>query len=122
MFARIFAERNGMAYNQVLAERVRIALTNIPTVEEKKMFGSLAFIVGGKMCINVGKDRLMCRIDPAIHSEAVSKTGVSTVLIKGREYKGYVYVKDDAIRFSKDLNYWLGLALSFNQKLVTTGR
>jgi TfoX/Sxy family transcriptional regulator of competence genes len=109
-----------MAYNQVLAERVRISLMKNLAVDEKKMFGGLAFIVNGKMCINVGKDRLMCRIDPVIHRDAVSKKGVSTVVMNGRVYKGYVYVKNDVISSSKDLDHWLDLALSFNRKLVKT--
>jgi TfoX/Sxy family transcriptional regulator of competence genes len=107
-----------MAYNLDLAERLRAALIHIPHVEEKKMFGGLAFMVNGKMCISAGKDRIMCRIDPAIHDEAVSKKGVSTVIMKGREYKGYVHVKDDAVKSSEDLNYWLDLALNFNRKLA----
>ncbi len=47
-----------MAYNEFLAQRVRAALAHIPQVVEKKMFGGVAFMVNGKMCINVGKDRL----------------------------------------------------------------
>ena len=107
-----------MVYNLDLIERVRIALLKIPHVEEKKMFGSLAFMVNGKMCISARRDRLMCRIDPAIHSEAISRKGVSTVIMKGREYKGYVHVKDNAVKSSEDLNYWLDLALNFNRKLT----
>ncbi|MEJ7684026.1 MAG: TfoX/Sxy family protein [Segetibacter sp.] len=77
------------------------------------MFGGLAFMVGGKMCIAVGKDRIMCRIDPAIHDEAVKRNGMETVKMGGREYKGYVHINEDVLK--KDFDYWIKLALDFNK-------
>jgi TfoX/Sxy family transcriptional regulator of competence genes len=68
-----------MAYNEELAERVREALAHLPKVEEKKMFGGIAFMVNDKMCITVGKDRIMCRIDPAIHDDILAKKGTRTM-------------------------------------------
>ena len=56
-----------MAHDERLASRVRAALAHRQDVEEKKMFGGITFLVGGKMCVSVGKTRLMCRIDPAVH-------------------------------------------------------
>lgn len=52
-----------MGYNIKLAERVRTYLLDLPKlkIEEKKMFGGLAFIVRGKMCVNVSGENLMCR-------------------------------------------------------------
>ena len=62
-----------MAYNEKLTERVRTALSDIPSIEEKRMFSSITFMVYGKMCISVSDDRIMCRIDPALHEEAIKK-------------------------------------------------
>jgi hypothetical protein len=64
-----------MAYNQVLKDRVKTALAHLPHVEEKQIFGGRAFMVNRKMCISVGKDRIMCRIDPAIHEQALKRRG-----------------------------------------------
>ena len=105
-----------MTYNQVLAERVRAALMHLPHVEEKKMFGSLAFIVNGKMCINVGKDRIMCRIDPALHDQALKREGCKTVLMRGREYRGFVYVSEVELKPKRNLDYWIELSLDFNKR------
>ena len=104
-----------MAYNDKLTRRVREALTHLPQVEEKKMFRGVAFMVDGKMCITVGDDRIMCRIDPAIHEVAIKRKGCRTVTMKGREYKGFVYVDEDSIKNKKDFDYWIGLALDFNK-------
>ena len=105
-----------MAYNEKLAERVRTALAEIPKVEEKKMFRGVAFMVNGKMCITVGDDEIMCRIDPALHDKAIKKKGSRTMVMKGREYRGYVLVSEEGRKTKKDFDYWIALALDFNKR------
>lgn len=105
-----------MAYSEKLAGRIRQALAHLPDVEEKKMFGGLAFMVGGKMCLTAGKDRIMCRIDPGIHEESVQKEGCRTVIMRGREYKGWIYVNQDSLKTETAFNHWINLALDFNKK------
>ncbi|HET9826834.1 MAG TPA: TfoX/Sxy family protein [Chitinophagaceae bacterium] len=105
-----------MAVNEKLTDRVRQALSHISAVEEKKMFSGITFMVNGKMCISVGNDRLMCRIDPAIQDEAIERHGARTVQMKGRDYKGYVYVNEEGIRTKKDFDFWINLCLDFNKK------
>lgn len=104
-----------MAYSEVLANRIRQALAHLPAIEEKKMFGGLAFMVDNKMCISAGSDSIMCRIDPAIHEEAIKK-GSRPVIMKGREYRGYVYVNEDNLKSEKDFNYWVELSIDFNKR------
>lgn len=104
-----------MAYDQALLERVRTALAHIPHVDEKKMFGGVAFMVNGKMCVAVDKDGLMCRIDPALHDQALKRKGCKPVTMKGREFKGYVHVNEDGLKMKKDFDYWMGLSLEFNR-------
>jgi TfoX/Sxy family transcriptional regulator of competence genes len=105
-----------MAYNEKLTNRVREALAHLPKVEEKKMFRGVVFMVDGKMCISAGDDEIMCRIDPDIHEDAIKRKGCRTVVMKGREYKGYVYVKENSIKSKRDFNYWIELALDFNKR------
>jgi TfoX/Sxy family transcriptional regulator of competence genes len=104
-----------MAYNEKLTNRIREALIDVPKVEEKRMFRGITFMVDGKMCITVGNDEIMCRIDPAIHHEVVEHGGVRPVIMKGREYKGYVYIQEEAIKSKKDFSYWIKLALDYNK-------
>jgi len=105
-----------MPYSEKLADRVREALVEIPKVEEKKMFRGLAFIVKGKMCVNVSGEELMCRFDPALHDEIAERNGFRTMIMKGRELKGYGYVSQDVIKSKKDFSYWINLCLEFNSK------
>jgi len=104
-----------MAYNEKLTTRVREALSHLPKVEEKKMFRGITFMVDGKMCISVGDDRIMCRIDPSIHETAIKRKGCRTVKMGGRDYKGFVYVDEDSIKNKKNFEYWIALAIEFNK-------
>lgn len=79
------------------------------------MFSGITFMVNDKMCISVGPQRIMCRIDPAMHDEAVKKEGVQTVVMRGKLLTGYVYVSLDSIRSKKSLDYWIACCLAFNE-------
>ena len=105
-----------MAVNEKLNKKVREALSHLSDVEEKKMFNGITFMVNGKMCISVGNDRIMCRIDPAIHDDVVERKGARTVQMKGRDYKGFVYVNEEGIKAKKDFDFWVGLSLEFNKR------
>lgn len=107
-----------MAFSEELARKIRKAVENL-SVEEKKMFGSLAFLVNGKMCLTAGPERMMCRIDPKIHEQEVKKNGCSTVVMKGRDYKGYIHIKEENLKSEIDFNHWISLALDFNKQLIS---
>lgn len=105
-----------MAYNEKLANRTReiIALKH-KKIEEKKMFGGLCFMVNGKMCVGVEKERLMVRLDPAIFDEVIDKEGCKPMDFTGKIMKGYVFVDIEALSTTKKLNYWVQLALDYNK-------
>ena len=105
-----------MTYDEKLAARIRQALAHLPKVEEKKMFRGVTFMVNGKMCLSVSRDEMMIRFDPALQEIVAEKNGFRTMIMKDREYKGYGYVSQEAIRSKKDFDYWVGLALDFNKR------
>jgi TfoX/Sxy family transcriptional regulator of competence genes len=105
-----------MSFNEKLADRLREALSGRSDVEEKKMFKGLTFMVDDKMCICVSGQELMCRIDPAKQEEALSRNGARPMIMKGKDYKGYLYVSEEGFRSKKDFDYWLKLCLEFNPK------
>lgn len=105
-----------MAYDTKLADRVREYLAGFPKlkIEEKKMFSGLAFLVNGKMCINVSNDNLMCRFDPVLQEKISEKNGFQPMMMKGRELKGYCYVSPEGYSKNKDFEDWVNVCLSFN--------
>ena len=103
--------------DEQLVERVRAALAGVPKVKEKRMFGSIGFMIRGSLCVTARPTRIMCRIDPSTHSAAVEREGVQSVIMKGRVYQGYVHVDASALKTQKALLYWVGQALEFNRTL-----
>lgn len=107
-----------MSFSLKLAERVRDRLSGFPDIkiQEKKMFGGLAFLIDGKMCINVSGENLMCRFDPELQHEISAKQGYQPMMMKGRKYKGFCYVEPDGFTAEEYFEYWIGLCLDFNDK------
>jgi TfoX/Sxy family transcriptional regulator of competence genes len=105
-----------MAFNEKLADRIRemIAVSH-KKVEEKRMFGGLCFMVNGKMCVGVEKERLMVRLDPAKQDEVMEKEGCKPMDFTGKVMKGFVFVDIDALNTKKKLEYWMDLALEYNK-------
>ncbi len=104
-----------MAYDEFLAERIRRALEGRGILyEEKKMMGGVCYLVNGKMCLGITKDKLMARIDPEQYEEALSKKGGREMDFTGRPMKGFVFVEPEGIDIDQDLEYWVQLALDFN--------
>jgi TfoX/Sxy family transcriptional regulator of competence genes len=105
-----------MAYDEKLADRLREALAHLPRVTEKKMFSGVAFMVDGKMCINVSHDELMCRFDPELFETLVEKPGFRPMVMKGRQLNGYGYISPEAFQSKKEFDFWVNLCLDFNGK------
>ncbi len=107
-----------MAYNIFLADRVREFLVEIPglAIEEKELFGGLAFLVNGKMCINISGENLMCRFDPERSEEVAAKPGYLALIMKNRVMKGYCDVEPEGFRRNDDFEFWMRLCLEFNDK------
>ncbi|WP_107038180.1 TfoX/Sxy family protein [Brumimicrobium mesophilum] len=80
------------------------------------MFGDLAFLVNGKMCINVGGERLLCRFDPDLTEFLAEKTGSLQMIMKVKEYKGYCYVEPMGFKNNTDFEFWINTCLDFNDK------
>lgn len=106
-----------MAYDELLADRVRqILLRKKTSFEEKKMFGGLCYMVDEKMCVGLTKTDLMARIDPDFYDQALTRNGARKMMFTGREMKGFVFVDPEAVDMEEDLEFWVDLCLEFNPK------
>jgi len=99
-----------MAYDEGLAERVRHALGRRPGVSEKKMFGGLAFLAGGKMVCGVVKDELMVRVGPERYGDALRRAHVRPMDFTGRPMKGFVFVGAAACDTEEAVAQWVALS------------
>jgi TfoX/Sxy family transcriptional regulator of competence genes len=105
-----------MAYNEKLADRIRESLYDVKKVKEKNMMGGLTFMVNDKMCVGIFKDEMMCRIDPDVQEDALSKPGARIMDFTGRPMKGYILVDDTGMKSKKQFDYWINLCLDFNKR------
>ncbi len=105
-----------MAYNEILGNRVRETLQDLPNIEEKEMMGGLVFMFNDKMCVGIIADELMCRIDPSLHDTSIEKQGCRTMDFTKRPMKGYVMVDESGLKSPLEFNYWINLCLEFNRK------
>lgn len=110
-----------MAYDEYLADRMRrVFKEKGATVEEKKMFAGLCFMMDGKMSCGIHYDKkketdlLMARIGEAASEKVMNKTGCHPMDFTGRPMKGYVFVTPDGFDSEEDLAYWLQLCIDFN--------
>ena len=112
-----------MAFDEKLAERVRaLLLERAVDFEELRMMGGLCFMVKGKMCVGVEKDRLLARIDPAIYDTALCRRGCIPMDFTGKSMRGFVFVDPPGTKLKKDLNSWIDLALEFNPRARASRR
>jgi TfoX/Sxy family transcriptional regulator of competence genes len=109
-----------MTRNVKLTGRVREVFSGTPNLEEKSMFGGVAFMVNGKLCVSVRNSRIMCRVNPAKVGELKKMKGCRIMRMGGREYKGYVLVDEKALGTRRELNFWVGAALDFNRRIKAT--
>lgn len=106
-----------MAYDEALAERIRQALAARDDVTERRMFGGIAFMVGGNMAVGVVKDELMVRVGPEGHDDAMAQPHVRAMDFTNRPMQGFVYVARDGLATDGDLARWVDAGAAYATSL-----
>jgi hypothetical protein len=107
-----------MAYDEELARRVRVQVAHEPGLTEKKMFGGLAFLIGGNMAIAAsGQGGLMVRVDPALSQALVEGSPARPVEMRGRPLRGWLRVDSEHLRTRDELAGWIARGTSFARSL-----
>ena len=106
-----------MPYDEYLAERMRKAFRDLHVnFDEKKMMGGICYLVNDKMCAGIIKNKMMARIDPEVHAEALNRKGCTEMDFTGRPMKGFVFVEPEGIDTDFELEFWIRLCLDYNPK------
>jgi hypothetical protein len=107
-----------VAYDEELAERIRALLTDEPGLTEKRMFGGLAFLIGGNMAISAsGQGGVMVRVDPAESEALLTTTNASLVEMRGRQMAGWMRVDPPDVRTRPQLAKWVGIGVAYARTL-----
>ncbi|MBI3158837.1 MAG: TfoX/Sxy family protein [Chloroflexi bacterium] len=106
-----------MAFDEELAERIRLEIGPLPGLTEKKMFGGLAFLLNGNMACGVHGDEIILRIDPE-QTDAVLKTPHTRVFdLTGRPMTGWILVHPGGAKTRAALAKWLRLGVDYASSL-----
>jgi TfoX/Sxy family transcriptional regulator of competence genes len=103
-----------MAYDEQLAERIRALIQNERGVTEKKMFGGLAFLVGGNMAVAAsGQGGLLVRVDPDQSDALIASSNARMMEMRGRQMPGWLRLDAEDVRTKRQLSTWVDRGVSF---------
>jgi TfoX/Sxy family transcriptional regulator of competence genes len=108
-----------MAYDETLASRIRTLTTGEQNLTEKKMFGGLAFLIGGNMAIAAsGQGGILVRVDPAESEALVEGTDAEFMVMRGKQMAGWLRVDSQDIRTDeRKLAEWVERGTSYAKSL-----
>jgi len=107
-----------MAYDEDLADRIRELVVTESGVTEMKMFGGLAFLIGGNMAVAAsGQGGVMVRVDPAQSNSIVDTTKARVVVMRGRPMPGWLRVDAEHLGTKRQLAKWVELGTKYARSL-----
>jgi TfoX/Sxy family transcriptional regulator of competence genes len=107
-----------VAYDQDLANRIRELLAEEQGVVEQKMFGGLAFLVGGNMSVSAsGQGGLLLRCDPEQTDALVQKPHAARFEMRGRAMDGWLRIDAEGVRTKRELKRWVDVGVNYARSL-----
>ena len=107
-----------MAYDEELADRIRELVGTEPHLTEKKMFGGLAFLIGGNMAVAAsGQGGVLVRVDPAQTDTLVAATNARVMEMRGRQMQGWLRVGAEDLLTQRQLAKWVELGTTYARSL-----
>jgi TfoX/Sxy family transcriptional regulator of competence genes len=111
-----------MAYDEDLANRIRELMADESGVIEQKMFGGLAFLIGGNMAVAAsGQGGLLLRIDPEETDALLAKPHAEPFEMRGRSMQGWLRVDEDGVRTKRQLEAWVRRGVAYARSLPPKG-
>jgi TfoX N-terminal domain len=106
-----------MAYDEDLAERVRVALGSVPDVTEIAMFGGLCYTVAGNMAVGVNGEDLMVRMAPDDADAALDEPGARPMDFTNRPMRGFLFVGPAGTGTDRALKVWVDRGVGYAASL-----
>jgi TfoX/Sxy family transcriptional regulator of competence genes len=111
-----------MAYDEDIANSIRELIAAEPDVTEKRMFGGLAFLVGGNMSVAAsGQGGLLVRVDPADTDALMAKPHADAFVMRGRAMQGWLRVDGEGVRTKRQLGPWVRRGVAYARSLPPKG-
>jgi hypothetical protein len=112
-----------VAYDEDLANRIRELVGAEEGLTEKKMFGGLAFLIGGNMSVSAsGQGGLLLRVDPDETDALLREPHAQPFEMRGREMQGWLRVDAEGVRTKRQLERWVARGVAYARSLPSKGR
>jgi TfoX/Sxy family transcriptional regulator of competence genes len=112
-----------MAYDEDLADRIREIVANEDGLTEKRMFGGLAFLIGGNMSVSAsGQGGLLLRVDPAETEKLLAEPHAQPFVMRGRAMDGWLRVDPEGLRTTRQLERWVAHGVAYARSLPAKQR
>lgn len=102
-----------MAYDETLASRIQDILSGQPSLDAKKMFGGVGYLVQGNMACGVHKDMLIVRVGPEAFDDTMQLPHTRPFDMTGRPMKGWIMVEPAGFESEADLKQWVQTGVDF---------
>jgi hypothetical protein len=107
-----------VAYDEDLADRIRALVGDEPDLTEQKMFGGLAFLIGGNMAVAAsGEGGMLVRVDAEESDALVAATAARPMEMRGRQMRGWLRVDSEDVTADADLARWVRLGTAYARSL-----
>jgi len=106
-----------MAFDEALAQRLRVLFGRLPGSSERRMFGGVCFLVSGRMCCGIVGRNLVVRVGPDGYDDALRRPHARPMDFTGRPMRGFVYVGPAECRTARTLLGWVERAVRFARSL-----
>ena len=107
-----------MAYDEELADRIRELLAGESDLTERKMFGGLAFLIGGNMAVAAsGQGGVLVRADPTQSEKLVATTNARFMEMRGRDMQGWLRIDSEDVRTKRQLARWVRIGAKYARSL-----
>ena len=111
-----------MAYDQDLANRIRELIADEQGVTEKRMFGGLAFLIGGNMAVAAsGQGGILLRVDPEQSDALAAKPHAAVAVMRGRQMTGWLRIEPDGLKTRRQLEPWVARGVAYARSLPPKG-
>jgi hypothetical protein len=107
-----------VAYDEDLANRIRELVADEPGLTEQKMFGGLAFLIGGNMSVAAsGQGGLLLHIAAEDTDDLLAKPHAEPFVMRGREMQGWLRVEPDGVKTKRQLEPWVKRGVAYARSL-----
>jgi hypothetical protein len=111
-------DNEDVAYDEDLANRIRELVSSEDGLTEMKMFGGLAFLIGGNMAVSAsGQGGLLLHVDPEQTDQLLAQPHAEPFVMRGRPMQGWLRVDPAGLGDRAEIERWVARGVAYARSL-----